>query len=67
MYSKLKSNQINFNVSVVLCHCIRAPQKQPWRFPPGFALRKSLGSREISWIGFPNTSLVLVEHGYNSV
>ena len=33
----------------------------------GFALGKSLGSREILGVGdgFSNTSLLLVEHGYN--
>ena len=42
----------------------------PWpsRFPSGFALGKFLGfSGNLSGVGdgFPNTSLVLVEHGYN--
>ena len=40
---------------------------RPSRFPSGFALGKSLGSREILGVGdgFSNPSLLLVEHGYN--
>ena len=39
---------------------------RPSRFPSGFALGKSLGSREILGVGdgFSNPSLLLVEHGY---
>ena len=39
---------------------------RPSRFPSGFALGKSLGSREILGVGerFSNLSLLLVEHGY---
>ena len=41
---------------------------RPSRFPSGFALGKSLGSREILGVGdgFSNPSLLLVEHGYNA-
>ena len=40
---------------------------RPSRFPSGFALRKSLRSREILGVGdgFSNPSLLLVEHGYS--
>ena len=40
---------------------------RPSRFPSGFALGKSLGSREILGVGdgFSNPSLLLVEHGYS--
>ena len=42
---------------------------RPSRFPSGFALGKSLGSREILGVGdgFSNPSLLLVEHGYNAL
>ena len=42
---------------------------RPSRFPSGFALGKSLGSREILGFGdgFSNPSLLLVEHGYIGV
>ena len=36
---------------------------RPWRFPTGFS--RNLGNLSGVREGFPNTSLVLVEHGYN--
>ena len=51
------------------------PSPPPSRFPSTLEISLGLRPREISWVsgnllgvgdGFPNTSLVLVEHGYNT-
>ena len=54
MLSRHQQGMIDFNTV--------NPSLSTWKdTPPKPALGKSLGSRIISWDGYPNTNLVLVE------